>query len=186
MGSAHFPLSSKYREECGNARLLELLHMLCKTCPDRVRKYLVQYRASFILKRLHKSVGSPVHRLILKLMKKQVRHLPRKWKQTNMKILSACYLQVAMSPLEDWLLSEPRGEAGPDAASVVQDSKASSAMRTMQGSTRPRPYHGDLAKAPQVLRRHLDQMHSDVSLGRPHPEDCLGYLHAFPEFAALD
>lgn len=106
---------------CATMRLVEVLYLLCKDSPERVRKYLIHYKAPFILKRLHKIENQQVQGLVLKLLKKQVRYLPRKWKQANMKSISAIYSLVPMPPLEDWLLNEPLGDTdteGPTQADV--------------------------------------------------------------------
>lgn len=106
---------------CATLRLVEVLYLLCKDSPERVRKYLIHYKAPFILKRLHRIENQQVQTLVLKLLKKQVRYLPRKWKQANMKAISAIYSLVPMSPLEDWLLNEPLGEPtteGPSQADI--------------------------------------------------------------------
>lgn len=106
---------------CASLRLVEVLYLLCKDSPDRVRKYLIHYKAPFILKRLMRIENQHVQGLVLKLLKKQVRYLPRKWKQSNMKAISAIYSLVPMLPLEDWLLNEPLGEPateGPSQADI--------------------------------------------------------------------
>lgn len=106
---------------CATLRLVEVLYLLCKDSPERVRKYLIHYKAPFILKRLRHIENWQVQRVVLKLLRKQVRYLPRKWKQANMKAISAIYSLVPMSPLEDWLLNEPLGDAtteGPTQADV--------------------------------------------------------------------
>jgi len=93
-------------------RLVGVLYLLCKDSPERVRKYLIHYKAPFILKRLLRIENDRLQRLVLKLLKRQVRYLPRKWKQANMKTVSAMYTSVPMAPLEDWLLNEPFGDVG--------------------------------------------------------------------------
>merc|ERR1712151_354342 len=106
---------------CATLRLVEALYLLCKDSPERVRKYLIHYKAPFILKRLHRIENQQVQSLVLKLLKKQVRYLPRKWKQANMKAISAIYSLVQMPPLEDWLLNEALGEPsteGPSQADI--------------------------------------------------------------------
>eukprot|EP00435_Cladocopium_sp_Y103_P046441 s1868_g13.t1 len=106
------PLSACFWQACGTLRLVEVLYLVCRDCPERVRKYLIHYRAPFILKRLNRVESPRAQRLVLKLLKKQARHARAeccaagKWRQANMKALSAIYLQVTMSPLEDWLLND--------------------------------------------------------------------------------
>lgn len=45
------PLSACFWQACGTLRLVEVLYLVCRDCPERVRKYLIHYRAPFILKR---------------------------------------------------------------------------------------------------------------------------------------
>lgn len=97
--------------EMATFQLLRCLYSLCKNSPERVRKYLVHYKAPFILKKLRSLDHAGIKRLVLKLLKKQVRYLPRKWKQTNMKIVSAIYAEVPTAPLDDWLLTDPLNDA---------------------------------------------------------------------------
>merc|ERR1712151_527661 len=106
---------------CATMRLVEVLYLLCKDSPDRVREYLIHYKAPFILKRLHRIENQQVQSLVLKLLKKQIRYLPKKWKQANMKAISAIFAFVRMTPLEDWLLNEPLGDVsteGPSQADI--------------------------------------------------------------------
>lgn len=95
---------------CAALRLVRVLYILCKDSPERVRKFLIQYKAPFILKRLQRIENEQMQRLVLKLLKTQVRYLPRKWKQTNMKAISSIYSMGRINPLDDWLLNESLGD----------------------------------------------------------------------------
>eukprot|EP00971_Amphidinium_carterae_P052540 1034195-Amphidinium_carterae.1 len=108
-------------------RLLEVLYLLCKDSPERVRRYLVHYKAPLILKRLHRIEHQEVQKLVLKLLKKQVRYLPRKWKQGNMKSISAMYGVIRMSPLDDWLLNEQLGDSATEGPTQI-DIRASNVV----------------------------------------------------------
>eukprot|EP00927_Polykrikos_kofoidii_P061222 TRINITY_DN56088_c0_g1_i1.p1 TRINITY_DN56088_c0_g1~~TRINITY_DN56088_c0_g1_i1.p1 ORF type:complete len:1045 (+),score=175.22 TRINITY_DN56088_c0_g1_i1:48-3182(+) len=137
---------------CATLRLVEVLYLLCKDSPERVRKYLIHYRAPFILKRLHRMENLQVQGLVLKLLKKQVRYLPRKWKQTNMKAISSIYSHVPTSPLEDWLLIEPFGETateGPSQADIRANNVVynSELLRHLSEGTAPLPSNGRPAAA---------------------------------------
>eukprot|EP00811_Abedinium_folium_P032848 NODE_585_length_2907_cov_2.471942.p1 GENE.NODE_585_length_2907_cov_2.471942~~NODE_585_length_2907_cov_2.471942.p1 ORF type:complete len:890 (-),score=260.41 NODE_585_length_2907_cov_2.471942:237-2606(-) len=114
---------------CVTFRLVQILHLLCKDSPERVRKYLI-----------HRIENQEVQSLVLKLLKKQVRYLPRKWKQANMKAISAIYSLVPMSPLEDWLLNEPLGEPsteGPSQADIRTSNVVYNAALLQHLSTGP-------------------------------------------------
>ncbi|CAE8640236.1 unnamed protein product [Polarella glacialis] len=181
-GSAAAVASPSFRQACSTLRLVEVLYLLCKDCPERVRKYLIHYKAPFILKRLHRVESPQAQRLVLKLLKKQVRYLPRKWKQTNMKAISAMYSQVSMSPLEDWLLNDSLGEPsteGPSQADVRASSEAynTALMRHVAPTTAvPSPTI--------ILGAEAGRSSLNAPAGFSEGQDVLGYLHCFPEYAA--
>eukprot|EP00931_Biecheleriopsis_adriatica_P048542 TRINITY_DN28049_c0_g1_i1.p1 TRINITY_DN28049_c0_g1~~TRINITY_DN28049_c0_g1_i1.p1 ORF type:complete len:793 (-),score=193.86 TRINITY_DN28049_c0_g1_i1:77-2455(-) len=165
------PCSPTHWQACAMLRLVEVLYLLCKDCPERVRKYLIHYKAPFILKRLNLEESPQAQRLVLKLLRKQVRYLPRKWKQTNMKAISAIYTQVSMSPLEDWLLNKMLSETsfeGPSQADWRASSEAYNAG-LLSSTTSAAASAETLRKAPEPTRER------DV-------EEVLGYMHLFPEY----
>eukprot|EP00742_Colponemidia_sp_Colp-10_P005282 GILJ01005642.1.p1 GENE.GILJ01005642.1~~GILJ01005642.1.p1 ORF type:complete len:542 (-),score=96.31 GILJ01005642.1:226-1851(-) len=86
--------------------LLRLLHQLCKNQPDRIKKFLLQYKAPLILKRLYRVEHEAICRYSLKLLKTQIKYLPRKWRQANMQVISSIYDILPSNELEDWLLTD--------------------------------------------------------------------------------
>ncbi|CEM20246.1 unnamed protein product [Vitrella brassicaformis CCMP3155] len=153
-------------------RLLKVLYLLSKNCPERLRKYLVQYKAPFILKRLYK-LDNPVYtNMVLKIMKKQVRYMPKKWKQTNMKTISHMYSAVPTAPLEDWLLTEQIGGEeyeGPSQAHLGEGNKLYNTILQER--------HFDHAHTPQLYYNPLQSQYTI-----PHPPVS---LHHFPADLAL-
>lgn len=64
---------------------------------------LVNYKSSAILKRMLK-VSHPMLQLhLLKLMKSQVPYCGKKWKQTNMKVITSIYLNCRPDLRDEWL-----------------------------------------------------------------------------------
>ncbi|KAH7868803.1 uncharacterized protein C8R40DRAFT_1268994 [Lentinula edodes] len=64
---------------------------------------LVQYKSSAVLKRMLR-VEHPMLRLhLLKLIKSQVPFCGRKWRQTNMKVITAIYLNCRPDLRDEWL-----------------------------------------------------------------------------------
>ncbi|KAL9602851.1 MAG: hypothetical protein Q9219_001546 [cf. Caloplaca sp. 3 TL-2023] len=93
--------------------LLRLLQKITKNHAHR-SLLLVQYKSSTILRR-HLKVPQPELRLYtLKLFKHQVPFCGRKWRQSNMRVITAVYLHVGMRLRDEWL-------AGGDVDGVVEE-----------------------------------------------------------------
>lgn len=180
---------------CATLRLVEALYLLCKDSPERVRKYLIHYKAPFILKRLHRIENQQVQGLVLKLLKKQIRYMPRKWKQANMKSISAIFSTVPMSPLEDWLLNEPLSDVateGPSQADIRSSNVAYSNDLLRQLSTSSERHGRDELATDRVASwgdpdLTLPMGHRGASAPRsPEPMLWCGgesdYARSFPEF----
>lgn len=167
---------------CATLRLVEVLYLLCKDSPERVRRYLIHYKAPFILKRLHRIENQQVQTLVLKLLKKQIRYLPRKWKQANMKAISAIYSVVPTTPLEDWLLNEPLGEAhaeGPQQAEIRSSNAVyNKNARRYTGGGGPDAADGNECERATLLPQG-PAARGDASAD-PHLE--VSYARIFPEF----
>ncbi|KAL9577431.1 MAG: hypothetical protein Q9212_006369, partial [Teloschistes hypoglaucus] len=77
---------------------------------------LVQYKSSTILRKLLKIPNPTIRLYTLKLFKQQVPFCGRKWRQGNMRVITACWLHLGMRGLRDeWL-------AGGDIDAVVEES----------------------------------------------------------------
>jgi len=151
------PIALCFWQACGTLRVLEILYLIAKDCPHLIKNYLVNYRSTWIFKRLNRVESPRAQRLMLKMAKKQVRHLPRKWRHANMKVVSALYLQLTMSPLEDWLLNEPMLE------------------HSMEG-----PFAKEFPCG--VGRSCVDSQPEDQRTWHGPTDDVLGYALSFPEF----
>ncbi|KAL8743419.1 MAG: hypothetical protein Q9184_008115 [Pyrenodesmia sp. 2 TL-2023] len=93
--------------------LLRLLQKITKHHAHR-SLLLVQYKSSTILRR-HLKIPQPELRLYtLKLFKHQVPFCGRKWRQSNMRVITAVYLHVGCKLRDEWL-------AGGDVDGVVEE-----------------------------------------------------------------
>ncbi|KAG8780115.1 Factor arrest protein 11, partial [Serendipita sp. 398] len=82
--------------------VLKLMHKITKGNPSRITQ-LVHHKTSAILKRMMR-ISHPVLQLqILKLIKGQVPYSGRKWKQLNMKLITAIYLNCRPELRDEWL-----------------------------------------------------------------------------------
>ncbi|KAI0033356.1 hypothetical protein K488DRAFT_47952 [Vararia minispora EC-137] len=80
----------------------KIMQKLSKGMMQRIRM-LVQYKSTAILKRILK-VQHPVLQLhILKLIKSQVPYSGRRWRQTNMQVITSIYLNCRPDLRDEWL-----------------------------------------------------------------------------------
>jgi hypothetical protein len=82
-----------------------ILNKLCKRKLTRLL-LLIQFKSSAILKRGLKINHQLLNKYILKVIQQQVPYLGRKWRQSNMKIITLIYLNFnnKLGLREDWLL----------------------------------------------------------------------------------
>ncbi|AEO56226.1 hypothetical protein MYCTH_2300913 [Thermothelomyces thermophilus ATCC 42464] len=86
--------------------LINYLRIMQKICKHRAHRNLlmVQYKSSNILR---KSLKVPQHELrlyTLKLFKNQVPYTGRKWRQSNMRVITAVYLHCRPELRDEWLV----------------------------------------------------------------------------------
>lgn len=82
--------------------LLRILQKITRSKAHRIL-LLVQYKSSQILRRILR-VPDPMLRLyVLKLFKSQVPYCGRKWRQSNMKVITAIYLHCRPELRDEWL-----------------------------------------------------------------------------------
>jgi hypothetical protein len=97
--------------------VINFVHVLQKLTKRKIHRILllVQYKSSAILKRLLK-VSHPLLQLYtLKVIKSQIPYCGRKWRQSNMKVITAIYLNCRPDLKDDWL-------AGADIDGDAEDS----------------------------------------------------------------
>ncbi|KHJ30156.1 putative required for hyphal anastomosis [Erysiphe necator] len=95
---------------------INLLRVMQKICKNKTHRnlLLVQYKSSQILKRILRLPQSDVRMYTLKLLKNQVPFYGRKWRQGNMRVITAIYLHCRPELRDDWL-------AGCDINADVED-----------------------------------------------------------------
>ncbi|KAI5451374.1 Factor arrest protein 11 [Naganishia albida] len=149
---------------------IRVVHQLTKRRPARI-SLLVQYKSSQILKRLLR-VSHPMLQLqVLKVIKSQVPFCGRKWRQSNMKTITAIYLNCKPELRDEWL-------AAIDIDNEVEESNAAeNALRTLI-----RFYHSKHYAIPQPGSDFHRRSESLASAGsaepsQQHPTSVPGSLH---------
>ncbi|GHJ87632.1 hypothetical protein NliqN6_4034 [Naganishia liquefaciens] len=103
---------------------IRVVHQLTKRRPARI-SLLVQYKSSQILKRLLRVTHPMLQLQVLKVLKSQVPFCGRKWRQSNMKTITAIYLNCKPELRDEWL-------AAIDIDTEVEESNAAeNALRTL-------------------------------------------------------
>lgn len=84
---------------------INYLHILQKITRDKAHRclLLVQYKSSTILRKGLKVPDPRLRYYTLKLFKSQVPYCGRKWRQSNMRIITAIYLYCRPELRDDWL-----------------------------------------------------------------------------------
>lgn len=125
---------------------INFLRVMQKICKNKAHRnlLLVQYKSSNILK---KSLKIPQHELrlyTLKLFKNQVPYCGRKWRQGNMRVITAVYLHCRPELRDDWL-------AGSDVDAEVEE-----ALPLEQALRALTHWHN--------IKRYPDQMGADTKI----------------------
>ncbi|BGP36956.1 Factor arrest protein 11 [Rhodotorula kratochvilovae] len=96
---------------------INFVHILQKLTKRKTHRILlmVQYKSSAILKRILKVSHPTLQLYVLKVIKSQVPYCGRKWRQANMKVITAIYLHCRPDLRDEWL-------AGVDVDADVEES----------------------------------------------------------------
>lgn len=132
-----------WRNFFSSINFLRIMQKICKNKAHR-NLLLVQYKSSNILK---KALKIPQHELrlyTLKLFKNQVPYCGRKWRQGNMRVITAVYLHCRPELRDDWL-------AGSDVDAEVEE-----ALPLEQALRALTHWHN--------VKRYPEQMGADVKL----------------------
>lgn len=123
-----------------------------KICKHKAHRnlLLVQYKSSTILKKALKVPQPELRLYTLKLFKNQVPYCGRKWRQTNMRVITAVYLHCRPELRDDWL-------AGSDVDSEVEE-----ALPLEQALRALTHWHN--------LKRYPEQMGTESSLLENEPD----------------
>lgn len=97
--------------------LINLLRIMQKICKNKAHRnlLLVHYKSSNILRKMLKVPQPELRLYTLKLFKNQVPYCGRKWRQTNMSVITAVYLHCRPELRDEWL-------AGADVDTEVEES----------------------------------------------------------------
>ncbi|KAF1990658.1 hypothetical protein K402DRAFT_389582 [Aulographum hederae CBS 113979] len=84
---------------------INFLRILQKVCKNKAHRnlLLVSYKSSTFLKKALKVPQPELRLYTLKLFKNQVPYCGRKWRQSNMRVITACYLHVRPELRDEWL-----------------------------------------------------------------------------------
>ncbi|WFD44086.1 Factor arrest protein 11 [Malassezia psittaci] len=91
-----------WRNFATTMHLTRILHKICHRKVHRIL-LLVQYKSAAILKRPLRVQHQAMQRYILKLIKSQVPFCGRKWRQSNMRIITQIYLMCNPNLHDEWL-----------------------------------------------------------------------------------
>jgi len=96
--------------------LINLLRVMQKVCKNKAHRnlLLVHYKSSNILRKMLKVPQPELRLYTLKLFKNQVPYCGRKWRQGNMRVITAVYLHCRPELRDEWL-------AGSDVDAEVEE-----------------------------------------------------------------
>lgn len=125
---------------------INFLRIMQKICKHKAHRnlLLVQYKSSNILKKSLKIPQPELRLYTLKLFKNQVPYCGRKWRQGNMRVITAVYLHCRPELRDDWL-------AGSDVDAEVEE-----ALPLEQALRALTHWHN--------IKRYPDQMGADTKL----------------------
>jgi hypothetical protein len=132
-----------WRNFFSSINYLRIMQKICKSKAHR-NLLLVQYKSSNILKKALKVPQRELRLYTLKLFKNQVPYCGRKWRQGNMRVITAVYLHCKPELRDDWL-------AGSDVDSEVEE-----ALPLEQALRALTHWHN--------IRHYPEQMGADVKL----------------------
>ncbi|GAA5831311.1 hypothetical protein JCM3766R1_003007 [Sporobolomyces carnicolor] len=143
---------------------VNFVHILQKLTKRKTHRVLlmVQYKSSAILKRILKVSHPTLQLYVLKVIKSQVPYCGRKWRQSNMKVITAIYLHVRPDLRDEWL-------AGVDVDADVEESLPhEQALRALVKFFNTKHYG-----------KYAPHLHRRSSVGQDSPE-----LHSQPAGSA--
>lgn len=125
---------------------INFLRIMQKICKNKAHRnlLLVQYKSSNILKKSLKIPQPELRLYTLKLFKNQVPYCGRKWRQGNMRVITAVYLHCRPELRDDWL-------AGSDIDAEVEE-----ALPLEQALRALTHWHN--------IKRYPDEMGADTKL----------------------
>ncbi|KAG5928816.1 hypothetical protein E4U53_002582 [Claviceps sorghi] len=133
--------------------LINYLRILQKMCKRKAHRnlLLVQYKSSTILRKSLRVPQPELRLYTLKLFKNQVPYCGRKWRQSNMRVITAVYLHCRPDLRDEWL-------AGSDVDAEVDSAlPLEQALRALTHWVNVRAYPDQIEKEMRLaLREELD------------------------------
>lgn len=142
--------------------LINYLRIMQKICKNKAHRnlLLVQYKSSNIIRRSLKIPQNELRLYTLKLFKNQVPYCGRKWRQSNMRVITAVYLHCRPELRDEWL-------AGSDVDAEVEEAlPLEQALRSLTHWFNVRTYPDQMAPEIKIavrnqqdfFRRELDKL----------------------------
>ncbi|KAF9055024.1 N1221-domain-containing protein [Hymenopellis radicata] len=131
---------------------------------------LVQYKSSAVLKRILR-VQHPMLQLhLLKLIKSQVPFCGRKWRQTNMKVITAIYLNCRPDLRDEWLTGSEIDDAADASAQETALRHLVKFYNTRRyGANATNAQHGPLHRRSGSMSHQLEGLHPGPELSMIRP-----------------
>ncbi|KAF4978117.1 hypothetical protein FZEAL_5449 [Fusarium zealandicum] len=131
--------------------LINYLRVMQKICKNKAHRnlLLVQYKSSTILRKSLKVPQPELRLYTLKLFKNQVPYCGRKWRQSNMRVITAIYLHCRPELRDEWLAGSDV-DAEVDAALPLEQ-----ALRSLTHWLNVRRYPDKIA--PEIRAAMLDE-----------------------------
>lgn len=133
--------------------LINYLRVMQKICKHKAHRNLlmVQYKSSGILRKSLKVPQQELRLYTLKLFKNQVPYCGRKWRQSNMRVITAVYLHCRPELRDEWL-------AGSDVDAEVEEAlPLEQALRSLTHWFNMRRYPDKMAaEVRQAMREEQD------------------------------
>ncbi|KAG9232105.1 pheromone-dependent cell cycle arrest protein-like protein Far11 [Amylocarpus encephaloides] len=131
---------------------INFLRVMQKICKNKAHRnlLLVQYKSSNILKKSLKIPQPELRLYTLKLFKNQVPYCGRKWRQGNMRVITAVYLHCRPELRDDWL-------AGSDIDAEVEEAlPLEQALRALTHWHNIKRYPGQMGADTKLLEEEHD------------------------------
>ncbi|TPX68474.1 hypothetical protein CcCBS67573_g07150 [Chytriomyces confervae] len=103
-------LKGSWRNFFTTINLLRILQKITKRKTHRIMA-LVQWKASAVLKRIIKVPNTGLQTYALKLLKSQIPLLGKKWRSSNMKVITSIYLHLRPNLVEEYLSGDSDTDA---------------------------------------------------------------------------
>lgn len=137
---------------------INYLRIMQKICKHKAHRnlMLVSYKSSQFLRKSLKVPQPELRLYTLKLFKNQVPYCGRKWRQSNMRVITAVYLHCRPELRDDWL-------AGSDVDAEVDESvPLEQALRSLTHWHNLKRYPESLGAKPGVLEEEQDFFRNEL------------------------